>query len=66
MVIDFDVEVCCMLLCEVGVCLMIYGYMYWFGEYDFGGGLKCVVLLDWDFDGMLLCGDVICLLVVGL
>ncbi len=66
MATDLDVEACRTLLREAGARSMIHGHTHRPGEHDLGGGLKRVVLSDWDFDGTPPRGDVIRLSAAGL
>lgn len=63
---DLDADVCRALLDEAGAKTMIHGHTHRPAEHDLGGGLKRVVLSDWDFDTTPMRGDVIRLSAAGL
>ena len=63
---DLDASACRALMGEAGATVMIHGHTHRPGEHDLGGGLKRVVLSDWDFDSTPTRGDVIRLSTAGL
>lgn len=66
MATDLDAEACQALLREAGAATLIHGHTHRPAEHDLGGGLKRVVLSDWDTDATPPRGDVIRLSDAGL
>jgi UDP-2,3-diacylglucosamine hydrolase len=66
MATDLDADACRALLREAGATTMIHGHTHRPAEHDLGGGLRRVVLSDWDLDATPPRGDVIRLSAAGL
>lgn len=66
MATDLDAQACRALLREAGATTMIHGHTHRPAEHDLGGGLRRVVLSDWDLDATPPRGDVIRLSAAGL
>ncbi|MBI3346522.1 MAG: UDP-2,3-diacylglucosamine diphosphatase [Burkholderiales bacterium] len=63
---DLDADACRALLAEAGATTMIHGHTHRPAEHDLGGGLRRVVLSDWDLGATPPRGDVIRLSATGL
>lgn len=63
---DLDADACRALLKAAGAKTMIHGHTHRPAEHDLGGGLRRVVLSDWDFNTTPPRGDVIRLSAAGL
>jgi UDP-2,3-diacylglucosamine hydrolase len=63
---DLDANACRALMAEASAKTMIHGHTHRPAEHDLGGGLKRVVLSDWDLDATPPRGDVIRLSAAGL
>lgn len=66
MATDLDTDACRALLREADASTLIHGHTHRPAEHDLGGGLKRVVLSDWDLDATPPRGDVIRLSTAGL
>jgi UDP-2,3-diacylglucosamine hydrolase len=66
MATDLDADACRALLREAGATTLIHGHTHRPAEHDLGGGLRRIVLSDWDLDATPPRGDVIRLSAAGL
>lgn len=64
-IMDVNVGVIDVFFVQIGIDVLIYGYMYCFVLYCLEGGKLCYVLLDWEYDVEMLCGGWISLMVDG-
>ncbi len=66
MATDLDADACRALLREAAATTLIHGHTHRPAQHDLGGGLRRIVLSDWDFDTVPPRGDVIRLSAAGL